>query len=511
MVNATRRELLTTTAASSSGPHQLGLRIVLSVLVCTLLFAAIISAFQIYRAYQQALGETRQRVAVIEKNYLPLLAAAMWSVDEPRINAVVESLAKLPDIGRVELRDDVNNLWQKQHPEFNTPLYSRSFPLSYEDNGETFLLGQLQLDVIDNQIKTSLTKTATSIAITTVSSLLLSAIFVLFIIHWWISRHLEKMANYAQHLDLGNLEQPLLLDRPNNRRPDELDVVVEAINQMRLRIKDDLGKRNDLMSELSRHREHLEALVDERTRALQQKTHLLEQQSSELQEQNHELDAYAHTVAHDLKQPLTNMVASASLLSAVGIGINLSEEKKRELLLGLQKSAQKMKAIIDSLLLLANVRKTTQIKLIPLNLRSIADESCHRLQSLIETQQAQLSFAGDWPTVLGQEQWVEEVWVNYLSNALKYGGEKPQIELGATATPNGMVKCWVKDFGPGLSEHQQQQLFDLFVRFDGHSAEGHGLGLSIVKRITRALGGEVGYEKSADGGSVFWFSLPGVN
>ncbi|MFC3115807.1 sensor histidine kinase [Cellvibrio fontiphilus] len=507
----------TTTSISAHRPHRLGLRIVATVLLCTLLFAVVVSSIQIYNAYQNALDETRLRAQDIERNYLPLLAAAMWSVDEPRITALVKGIAELPDVGEVLLEDDVGNRWAKRHSDFDTPLETLRLAISYEDNGETFLLGQLQVSLMNNRIISELRRTAQSIAITTLSSLLLSALFVLFIIHLWVSRHLEKMAAYAQQLDLNNLEAPLKLTRVAPHQPDELETLVEAINQMRLRIRDDLENRNRLMAELQLHRNKLEELVAERTQALEEKTialedktKVLEQQSAELLEQNYELDAYAHTVAHDLKQPLTNMAASAAMLSAVSIGINLSDEKKRQLLLGLQRSAQKMQSIIDALLLLASLRKTDQINLQPLDIQAIAIEACNRLEPLIEKNRGQISIAHDWPKALGQAQWVEEIWVNYLSNALKYGGTAPQVQLGATRLNNGMVKCWVKDFGPGLSDLEQQQLFDLFVQFEHKSADGHGLGLSIVKRIARALNGDVGYEKTGDGGSLFWFSLQGV-
>lgn len=508
---------LTSSGTSPHRPHQLGVRIVATVLLSTLLFAVIVSSLQIYNAYQNALNETRLRARDIERNYLPLLASAMWSVDEPRIAALVKGIAELPDVGEVQLEDDIGNRWAQRHTDFREPLESLRLPISYEDNQESFLLGNMQVSLMDNRIIAELRRTARSIAITTLTSLLLSALFVLFIIHWWVSRHLEKMAAYAQQLDLNNLEAPLRLSRQPPQQPDELDTLTEAINQMRIRIRDDLENRNQLMEELQLHRYKLEELVAERTQALEEKTialeektRVLEQQSTELLEQNYELDAYAHTVAHDLKQPLTNMAASAAMLSAVSIGINLPEEKKRQLLLGLQRSAQKMQAIIDSLLLLASLRKTDQIHLTPLDIRAIATEACNRLEALVEKNRGQISFSQDWPKALGQAQWVEEIWVNYLSNALKYGGTAPQVQLGATALANGMVKCWVKDFGPGLSDFEQQQLFDLFVQFEHKSADGHGLGLSIVKRIARALNGDVGYEKTGDGGSLFWFSLQGV-
>lgn len=513
---------LPSTSTSASGinahrPHRLGLRIVATVLVSTLLFAAIVSSIQIYKAYQNALDEMRLHAQDIERNYLPLLAAAMWSVDEPRIAALLKSIAELPDVGEVLLEDDIGNRWAKRHSDFDAPLETLRLAINYEDNGETFLLGQLQVSLMNNQIISELRRTAQSIAITTLSSLLLSALFVLFIIHWWVSRHLEKMAAYAKQLDLNNLEAPLKLTRAAPHQPDELETLVEAINQMRLRIRDDLENRNRLMAELQLHRDKLEQLVTERTQALEEKTVALEQkaktlelQSAELLEQNLELDAYAHTVAHDLKQPLTNVAASAALLSALSYGINLSDEKKRELLIGLLHSAKKMQSIIDALLLLANLRKTGNVKLQPLDIHIIATEACSRLQSLTEKNHGRIDFTQNWPRAMGHAQWVEEMWMNYISNALKYGGNAPQIQLGATPMNNGYVKYWVKDFGPGLSETQQQQLFDLFVQFEHKSADGHGLGLSIVKRIARALSGEVGYEKTDDGGSLFWFSLPGV-
>lgn len=486
--------------------HRLGVRIVVVTLACTLLFASLISALQIYRAYQLAVADAKAQSATIEKNYLPLLAAALWSVDEPRINALLDSVAQTPHVGQVKLHDDIGTTWTRNNDAQGQRLAHTKLALRYEDNQETFLLGQLHIELVDAHIIANLQHTAKRIALATLSTLLLCAIFILLIIHFWISRHLEKMARYAQTLDLTTLDNSLALDRPENSKADELDLVVEAINQMRLRIRDDLEKRSKLMHELNRHREQLEQLVDDRTKDLRQQTELLEQQADALREQNHELDAYAHTVAHDLKQPLTNLVASSTLLNAENLP--LSDDKKKILLAGVQRSAQKMQAIIESLLLLASVRQADKIQREPLDIGNIAHEAYSRLQPLADQYHAQIKFNDSWPKALGHEQWVEEVWVNYLSNAIKYGGNSPLIVMGADMTESGRVKCWVKDFGTGLSEEQQAEMFDLFVRFDKKSTDGHGLGLSIVKRIAHALDGEVGYERSSDGGSVFWFSLP---
>jgi signal transduction histidine kinase len=111
---------------------------------------------------------------------------------------------------------------------------------------------------------------------------------------------------------------------------------------------------------------------------------------------------------------------------------------------------------------------------------------------------------------MGYTTWVEEVWVNYLSNAMKYGGRPPQIDIGATPLDNGMIRFWVKDNGDGIPPEKLPELFTRFKRLNTLRATGHGLGLSIVKGIVEKLGGEVGVEsENVPGkGSVFSFTLP---
>jgi len=109
---------------------------------------------------------------------------------------------------------------------------------------------------------------------------------------------------------------------------------------------------------------------------------------------------------------------------------------------------------------------------------------------------------------VGYEQWVEEVWVNYVSNAIKYGGQPPRVELGAETQPHGLVRFWVRDNGPGISPEEQARLFTPFTRLDQACVKGHGLGLSIARRIVERLGGQVAVESAVGPGSVFSFTLP---
>jgi len=248
----------------------------------------------------------------------------------------------------------------------------------------------------------------------------------------------------------------------------------------------------------------------------------LRRYAEELQASNTELDAFAHTVAHDLKNPLTVVVGFSELLSQRLEA--LSPQIVRENLDRITTTGHKMVSIINELLLLSGIRKIEDVPRRPLDMGEIITEVQKRLMSMLAEYETHLIVPTNWPVALGHAPWIEEVWINYISNALKYGGQPPQVKLGYTMLeaktslpeagessdqiPVSSIKFWVRDNGPGLTQEEQAQLFTQFTRLHEMRAEGHGLGLSIVERIVKKLDGEVGVESLPDGGSSFWFTLP---
>ena len=222
-----------------------------------------------------------------------------------------------------------------------------------------------------------------------------------------------------------------------------------------------------------------------------------------------ELDAFSHTVAHDLKNPLSIVIGYADLLHS-----DYEVMPLKHIMDSVQviwQTSQKMNNIVEELMLLAGIRKQ-EITLEPLDMAAIVQEARQHLRILIEKHEAEIRLPDAWPLALGYGPWVEEVWANYISNACKYGGQSPRIELGATTQPNGFVRFWVHDNGVGLTPEQCASLFVPFTRLDQVHATGHGLGLSIVHRIVEKLGGQVGVESEGvpGRGSTFYFTLPGA-
>lgn len=249
--------------------------------------------------------------------------------------------------------------------------------------------------------------------------------------------------------------------------------------------------------------------------ALRQSEAALREYAAGLEASNAELDAFAHTVAHDLKGPLTALIGFSDLLQTRRA--RMTDDQIQQALLTINQMGHKMTSIINELLLLASVRKMTEVDIGPLAMETIVAEVRNRLRAALSQSGAVLSLPSSWPTAVGYSPWIEEVWANYISNALKYGGIPPRIELGWDEMPvvgeapdqvRPSWRFWVRDNGAGLPPEQCALLFAEFTRLGDTRAEGHGLGLSIVKRIVEKLGGQVGVESTVGVGSTFWFTLP---
>ena len=226
----------------------------------------------------------------------------------------------------------------------------------------------------------------------------------------------------------------------------------------------------------------------------------------EKQELLDELDAFGHTVAHDLKNPLATLTGRLDLLAML---LETADKATlRHQLEEASKASMRLADIIDELMVLAGVQRQSVI-FRPIDMAAIVAESIDRVEDLLKQKSAKIEKPETWPTALGHAPWVVHVWVNYISNAAKYGGPEPLIKLSAATSPDGdFIRYGVEDNGPGLDDAMKARLFVPFTRISTVRVQGHGLGLSIVRRIVEKIGGKVGVTSVPGTGSYFWFDLP---
>jgi len=219
-----------------------------------------------------------------------------------------------------------------------------------------------------------------------------------------------------------------------------------------------------------------------------------------------ELDAFAHTVAHDLKNPLASLMGRLELAELMFERGNEASAKNH--LADASKSARRLNDIIESLLVLAGVRRQT-VETLAIDMGEITAEALERLEVLLQTQSAIIHPFNNWPTAFGYAPWISEVWENFISNAAKYGGTPPEISLGGETKADGnSARFWVQDNGPGLDKEAQSLMFVPFTHKTKIRVKGNGMGLSIVRRIVEKLGGKVGVDSAPGQGARFWFELP---
>lgn len=288
--------------------------------------------------------------------------------------------------------------------------------------------------------------------------------------------------------DLSNIRRAMnamafdFLTKPTNI--DDLRITVQKAVGQSQRIRESIARYNLAQETLRQANEELELRIKERTA---------------------ELDAFAQTAAHDLKAPLGNVVSYIDFLEEYFP--DLAEE---EVLLVLEKakaSGQKGIKIVDELLLLAGIGKAT-VKIVPVDMATLIERVLYDLDLVIKQAQAEIELPDSWLSPLGYAPWIEVVWVNYITNGLKYGGTPPRLELGCTLTSPNFVRFWIKDNGAGLADEHRREIFGEFTRLDESDAQGHGLGLSTVRRIIEKLNGDVGVESIQGQGSTFYFTLP---
>ncbi len=227
--------------------------------------------------------------------------------------------------------------------------------------------------------------------------------------------------------------------------------------------------------------------------------------TAELQFANHELEAFSYSVSHDLRAPLRSIHGYVSIL-VESYGPVLDDEAKR-IISVIMRNSQRMGQLIDDLLAFSRLgRKELSRSNIPMYemIENVIDE--FRRSGACENTAITIH---QIPPALGDHTTIRQVWVNLVSNALKYsrGKEKPTLEIGSFEE-NNVTVYYVKDNGAGFDMAYYDKLFGVFQRL--HSTkefEGTGVGLAMVQRVLFKHGGRIWAEAKVNAGATFYFTL----
>ncbi len=231
--------------------------------------------------------------------------------------------------------------------------------------------------------------------------------------------------------------------------------------------------------------------------------------TAQLEAANKELEAFSYSVSHDLRGPL-RLIDSVAQLVIEDYAPQLPAECQQQLQ-GLRTSTRRMGDLIDALLAFSRLSRQPLNKQ-PVAVASLVGECLEELRAEREGRQVEIRL-GDLPDCQADPALLRQVWLNLLSNALKYTRKRAGvvIELGCQQAGDERV-YFVRDNGVGFNMSQAHRLFRVFQRL--HRAEeyaGTGVGLAIVQRIIHRHGGRVWAEAAVDQGATFYFTLEGAS
>ena len=224
-----------------------------------------------------------------------------------------------------------------------------------------------------------------------------------------------------------------------------------------------------------------------------------------LREINRELDAFVSTVAHDLRTPLTPIIAYADLLREE-YGARM-EASALEMIGEIEKQGQRLLDLLEDLLVLARVGHLQHPET-PVDTTAVIKEVLEEFAETIEKDHVTVEIR-PLPPLSIPETLLFQVFANLIGNALRYaGGPGARIEVGGTAGIE-RARLFVRDHGPGIPTEERQRIFDPFYRAaSSRRQQGTGIGLAIVRKVVRLYGGRIEVENTPGGGATFRFDLP---
>jgi signal transduction histidine kinase len=359
-------------------------------------------------------------------------------------------------------------------------------PIEYTNKAETHMFASAQhvpytdwIVVIEFSENNILTAMGSFVNWILLIGIILTAIGIL--AAWAMSRNmtrpLKKLTVAATTIANGKYDAPVLLDL---QRSDELGELARAFDTM--------------TGEVFNVWQKLDSKVKERT--------------GQLELVNKELDAFSYSVSHDLRTPLRAVMGYANMLRE-DYGTGLDDEGNRIISVIIE-NAKMMGQLIDDLLSFSRIGKK-ELMLERVDMQSVAQRVVEELSQHDEGKDRKVTI-GPLPPADAEPGMIRQVFVNLISNAIKYSSKKsnPLIEINAVDEATKTI-YYVKDNGTGFDMAYAGKLFGVFQRLHSKEEfEGTGVGLALVKRIIEKHGGEVWAEATENIGAVFYFSLPKV-
>jgi len=466
---------------------------------------------QLHSNFNDDIAALEKRLDQVRISTLASITKSLWGFDQEQLNIQINSVLAVDDVVQVSVVwHDWNNTEQTLVASNNTydpqelenkrsQFLVRSYPLVYEDaSTQQQQLGTLTVTASLSSIYDKLWERAFFIALVQGTKTLVIALFIVWLVHTLLTRHMKTIANYARNLNLETLTKPLKLKRLKvNSTSDELDNVVNAINHMRETLLDDIEQRHAIEM----------ALLTEKEEKLETR-----RQKNAAEDASRAKSQFLATMSHEIRTPMNGVIGMLEMLRDTPL-----DDNQKHYIDVIHRSGETLLTIINDILDYSKIEAgKMRLEETTFELDELV-ESCVQLFGATANKRQIELFGGldpDAPKWLkGDPTRLRQIIINLLGNAFKFTTEgfvSLQVKRVAFLSDNKVeLRFIVRDSGIGIDMGNTEDLFDSFNQADASTTRkygGTGLGLAICKSLAELMGGEIGVESEKGRGSTFWFT-----
>lgn len=504
--------------------HKLARRVLTYILILSVLLSLISAFIQLYSRFHDEKIEFEKHLKNIQISYSGAISLSLWDFNESLIRQQIEGLVNLPNIEFVKVVTDFNNEYKAGNEKAHIDK-TISYYITYGDNE----VGELIIYASYAEIYEKLTHQASIILLGELIKTFVIVLLLFLIVHKTITRHIYHITDYSKYLTRDNLDEPLTLSRHTTK--DELGELVDAINKMRLNLKDEIIKLEVVEGELLQVSGELEIKVFDRTKALEASNVKLKTLLSDLtlakdklvqSEKMASLGQLVAGVAHEVNTPLGICVTSVSALkekndellkdiedgkltrSTLSSTLNVSKEYQSII----EKSLDKAVELISNFKSLA-VEQHTDPE-VDINLANHVSDVLSTVKTLFKYKKYQfiLDLDKDLNAHTFPSAW-NQILTNLLMNSHIHGFENQTegvISITLHKKDEQLIMAYHDD-GKGIESSLINRIFEPFVTTK-RGQGGSGLGLNIVYNlVTSKLGGTIEHLE-VEQGTSFYIKVP---
>ncbi len=481
------------------------------IVVSSSLITLLAILLQLYSNFHDDVSSLEKRLDQVRISTLASITKSLWGFDQEQLGIQIRSVLDVQDVVQVQVVwRDWNNIEQSMVVSNNkysqaeidakkSQFLVKEYGLIYEDaSTPEQRLGTLQVTASLSSIYDKLWERALFIAIVQSTKTLLISLFILWLVHALLTRHMESIASYARHLNLESLTKPLRLKRvKSDYRHDELDNVVDAINHMRETLLDDLDQRR---------RMELALLVEQEEKIETRRQKNAAEDASRAKSQ------FLATMSHEIRTPMNGVIGMLEMLRDTPLN-----ENQKHYIDVIHRSGETLLEIINDILDYSKIEAgKMQLERTVFNLDDLIEDCLQLFGATANKRHIELvgGVKVGAPLLLkGDSTRLRQVIINLLGNAFKFTTEgfislEVGVEEGATdEAPK--LRFSIEDSGIGIDLNSGVNLFDSFNQADASTTRkygGTGLGLAICKSLVDLMGGEIGVNSTKGKGSIFWFT-----